>query len=97
MKEVVDPDYDPSREVIIAGAPADPATRALIEVVDRVYDPSRVVILADPAGGGDPLLSPLVAGKSPIEGRPAAYVCRGRVCLPPVTDAGELRRLRATS
>ena len=29
----------------------------------------------------------------PRNGRPAAYVCRGRMCLPPVTGAEELREL----
>jgi len=35
------------------------------------------------------------AGKTAIEGRPTAYVCRGPVCSLPVTDPDELEaRLR---
>jgi len=33
---------------------------------------------------------PLLAGRSPINGHPAAYVCEGFVCRVPVSDPGEL-------
>jgi hypothetical protein len=35
------------------------------------------------------------AGKGMIEGRATAYVCPGRICLPPTTDPGELADLLA--
>jgi len=35
---------------------------------------------------------PLLAGRTPIEGRAAAYVCRDFVCDLPVTDPEELLR-----
>jgi len=38
---------------------------------------------------------PLLAGKTPVEGRPAAYLCEGGACKPPVTSADDLRRLIA--
>jgi uncharacterized protein YyaL (SSP411 family) len=35
----------------------------------------------------------LLAGRGLVEGRAAAYVCRGMVCDRPVTGAAELRAL----
>jgi uncharacterized protein YyaL (SSP411 family) len=36
---------------------------------------------------------PLLAGRGLVDGRAAAYVCRGMVCDRPVTDPGDLRAL----
>jgi len=74
-------------EVVIAGDPGDPATRALLAAARRPYLPNRLLSLvaADPAlplhqgrGGGD---------------RPAAFVCRDRTCAAPVTDPLALGQL----
>jgi uncharacterized protein YyaL (SSP411 family) len=43
----------------------------------------------------DPDTVPLLAGRGLVDGRPAAYVCRGMVCDRPVTTADDLRRLLA--
>jgi uncharacterized protein len=53
--------------------------------------PGAVVIEAD--GPRDDL--PLLSGRMPLDGRPAAYVCRGFVCERPVPTVGELDRLFA--
>ena len=46
--------------------------------------PGAVVVVAD--GPRDDI--PLLVGRTPVDGRPAAYVCRGFVCERPVTDTG---------
>jgi uncharacterized protein YyaL (SSP411 family) len=81
---VLDQLVAPSREVAIAGPADDAATRWLLREVWQRRDPYRV--LAWGAGGSVPLL----AGRSLINGRPAAYVCEGFVCRVPTTDPGEL-------
>ncbi|MGD0447241.1 MAG: thioredoxin domain-containing protein [Candidatus Dormibacteria bacterium] len=81
---VLDQLVAPSREVAIVGAADDAATLRLLREVWRRRDPYRA--LAWGAGGSVPLL----AGRSPINGHPAAYVCEGFVCRVPVSDPGEL-------
>jgi uncharacterized protein YyaL (SSP411 family) len=74
----------PSREVAVAGAPDDARTRALVAEVWRTYDPHRVLAWGPPAS------VPLLAGRTPVGDRPAAYVCESFVCRSPVTEPGEL-------
>ncbi|HEX5139067.1 MAG TPA: thioredoxin domain-containing protein [Planctomycetota bacterium] len=78
-----------SREIFIAGGADDPATRALVEAVWKNPDPNRVLALVTP--GLEALLPP-AAGKAPVKGKPAAYVCRDFACEAPVTDPAALAR-----
>jgi len=48
--------------------------------------PGAVIVSASP----DQALMPLLAGRPLVNGRPAAYVCRGMVCERPVTEVAEL-------
>jgi uncharacterized protein len=70
-------------EIAVVG-PAGPERDALAEAARR--RPGAVVIVAD----GPSEAIPLLAGRTPVDGRPAAYVCRGFVCERPVTDAALL-------
>jgi uncharacterized protein len=71
-------------EVAIVGEPS----RALRDVAWRLRPPGAVVVSGQPDAPGIPLL----ADRPTIDGRPAAYVCRGMVCDAPVTDVEALRR-----
>jgi uncharacterized protein YyaL (SSP411 family) len=85
---------EPAIEIAIVGAPDDPATGALLAAVRDRLRPRAVVQLG--VGSGDPGLCRLLAAKTLVGGRPAAYVCRNYACTDPLVDPGALaRRLAA--
>ena len=47
--------------------------------------------LADPSEAGAAGAPSLLEGKSPVDGRPAAYLCEGGTCRPPVLSPSELK------
>jgi uncharacterized protein YyaL (SSP411 family) len=73
----------PVKEVAIVGPDAEPLER----VVRGAFRP-HIVIAGGPADG-----VPLLAGREPVEGRAAAYVCENFACLRPVTEPDELAAL----
>jgi uncharacterized protein len=73
----------PSREVAVVGDPEEDGTRNLIGEVWSRYLPNVVLAAGRPAT--EPAV-PLLAGRQPVDGRPAAYVCERFVCQRPVTD-----------
>jgi uncharacterized protein len=79
----------PVREVALVGDDLRPLER----VVRRTYRP-RVVL----AGGTGPESAdgvPLLEGRTPVDGRAAAYVCEHFACQRPVTEPDELDALLA--
>jgi len=78
-------------EVAVIGPPDDPVTRGLTTTARHSPSPGLVLAAGDPDAGARGV--PLLEGRTLVDGRPAAYVCRNFVCVRPVTDADELRRL----
>ncbi|MEV0399797.1 thioredoxin domain-containing protein [Actinoallomurus sp. NPDC050550] len=76
-------------EIAIAGPADDPRTRDLHRAALLGALPAVVA-----AGTGVPLLE----GRTPVDGRPAAYVCRDFTCRLPVTEVGALQeQIRAAA
>jgi uncharacterized protein len=73
-------------EVVIVGEPG-PERDALERAALDVHHPAALVVVTAP-GHGD--VVPLLAHRTPVDGRPTAYVCRDMTCERPVTDAAEL-------
>jgi uncharacterized protein len=75
-------------ELAIVGDPDDPATQALLgEARSAARQDLVVAVSADPPASAIPLLE----GRTAIDGRPTAYVCRQFACRLPVTDPDALR------
>src|SRR5512136_26828 len=86
--------FSPSTEVVIAGDPDAPDTRALLQVAGTRQHPGVSVLLKRPAG--DPLLdslAPFTRDFTTRDGMAAAYVCRNHACELPVTDPESLARI----
>jgi uncharacterized protein YyaL (SSP411 family) len=69
-------------EVAVAGPPDDPRTRELHRTA--LLSPVPAVVAT---GTGVPLME----GRTPVDGRPAAYVCRDFACRMPVTETAALK------
>ena len=87
---------DRHQAVAIVGDGADPATQALLRAVWQ-GPPGPTVVMPQLAGrdGGESAV-PQLQGKTPLDGAPAAYVCHGFACSPPVTAPEDLRALLAS-
>ena len=79
-------------EVAILGAAGDPQRDALVQVARHSTSPGLVVAV----GEGGTAVPPLLADRVTLDGWPTAYLCRGSVCLPPVTDPAALAAQLAT-
>ncbi|MGI9115012.1 MAG: thioredoxin domain-containing protein [Chthoniobacterales bacterium] len=82
-------------QIVIAGAREDERTDALLREVRSRFLPRAVVLLVD----GDESReffsknNEALRAMRPLDGKPAAYVCRNFSCNAPVTDAAELAKL----
>jgi uncharacterized protein len=76
-------------EIAVVGARDDERTGLLHQVALHAAPPGAVLALGD----GTLETVPLLAGRRPVAGAPAAYVCRNFTCQAPVTTPGELTAL----
>ena len=80
----------PSQEVAIVGDPTEPATQALYQEVRKRYLPHTILASKRPE---EESMLPLLAGRTLVDGKAAAYVCEHYTCQLPVTDAAALGKL----
>jgi len=83
---------NPPKEIVVVGEQDDPQTRALVRQIQAFYLPNKILQLISPK---TPLesVSPLLQGKSQVDGKPTAYVCWNFTCSAPVTSEAELKAL----
>jgi uncharacterized protein len=80
----------PAHEVAVVGETDDPRTDSLAKVVRATFRPNVVLAVGSPSDRGAADAVPLLAGRGPVDGHPAAYVCHRFACRAPVTDAATL-------
>ena len=88
MLVAVDYSLSKPRQIVITGKVDNEQTKALLKEVHRHFLPNKLLILAD---GGDAQKylgekNEAIGAMSPIDGKPAAYVCENFTCKAPVTD-----------
>ena len=83
LLQAIDFHFAPVKEVALAGED----TAHLERVVRDAFRPHLVL------AGGEPDGVPLLAGRGPVDGRAAAYVCERFACQRPVTEPAELEAL----
>ena len=86
------------RQIVVAGKPDAPETKALLAQVHRLFLPNKILLLADGAEGQKYLgeKNEAIRAMSMVDGKSAAYVCENFTCKAPVTDPAELRKLLAS-
>jgi uncharacterized protein len=89
LLQALDFHLSPVKEVALVGDDVAPLER----VVRAAFRP-HLVLAASPAAGAANGV-PLLEGRSPVDGRAAAYVCEHFACKAPVTQPEELERLLA--
>jgi uncharacterized protein YyaL (SSP411 family) len=95
MLVAVDFSLSKPRQIVIAGKIDSEQTRELLKEVHRHFLPNKILILAD-GGEGQKFFSEkneAIGAMSPVDGKPAAYVCENFTCKAPVTDPKALRDL----
>jgi uncharacterized protein len=83
------------RQIVIAGKKGAPETKALLREINRHFLPKTIVVLADGSEGQKYLgeKNEAIRSMSPIDGKPAAYVCENFTCKAPVTESKQLAEL----
>jgi uncharacterized protein YyaL (SSP411 family) len=80
------------QEIGIVGSKDDFKTKAMLKEIRLAYLPNRILSLRDPKDPSEGTWFPFLREKKDQE-VPAAFVCKGFTCLPPVRDEKELRKI----
>ncbi len=83
----------PPRQIVIAGHPDAPDTRALVRAVHARFIPHKVLLQTDGVTGAQALAegpASVLRGISVRDGKATAYICENFVCRLPITDPAEL-------
>ena len=97
MLRTVDFLVHPPKEIVLAGYPESSDTRRLLDALHSRFVPNKVVAVLDPAARAPEKRIPLLAVKTLLDGKAAAYVCRNFACRTPVnTPEGLLEQLGDT-
>jgi len=92
MLAALDLYLDKPREIVLVGDKNDPHTVEFLEKIHSVYLPNMTLQLVSPDNSLEQI-SPLLAGKKAISGKPSVYVCHNFTCSRPAVEWDELKQL----
>lgn len=76
---------------VVLGDPNDRATQALAGRARRVLRPDDAIVVAHPGAEAPPgIANEWLTGRTAVDGRATAYVCRGTACSLPIHEPSEL-------
>ena len=81
-------------QIVIAGDPASPETRAMLREAHALFLPHRIILAAD-GGAGQAFLAghvEFIKDMKPLNGKATAYVCHDYACQQPTNDLEVLRQ-----
>ncbi|MEK6777688.1 MAG: thioredoxin domain-containing protein [bacterium] len=84
-------------EIAVTGTRDESATQSMVRAVREPFAPNKVVAFAPEGQTGLEDGIPFLAGKVPLAGKPAAYICRNYTCKKPLTDSKEVKRILSRS
>lgn len=95
MLVAVDFSLDQPKQIIIAGKPEAPDTRALLRAVHERFLPNKILLLADGREGQAYLQKhlPFIAALLPLAGKATAYICEDYACQLPTAEIKVMREL----
>ncbi|HYA29817.1 MAG TPA: thioredoxin domain-containing protein [Acidobacteriota bacterium] len=80
------------KEIVVVGEGQDEMTRDFLDKIHSLYLPNLILQFAN---SNDALanISPLLEGKTQLNGKPTVYVCHNHTCSAPTTSWSELKPL----
>jgi len=80
------------KEIVLMGKRDDPPAMDLLRKIHSLYFPNQTLQMIDPDQSLEKV-SPLLAGKGQLNGRPTVYVCHNFTCSRPVTEWKDVKKL----
>jgi hypothetical protein len=91
MLEATDLYQRGATEIVLVGERGAAGLDEWIERLGLLYLPNRALFLANPQGAASGFVPEPVRGKSQVDGKLTAYVCRERACTAPITSFDALQ------
>ncbi|MEZ4599001.1 MAG: thioredoxin domain-containing protein [Syntrophotaleaceae bacterium] len=93
LRTALDYALGPRQVVVLAPGENPEIVEDMLRALRSRFLPRTLVLKNGPGAEDLAKYAPLVEGKGAINGRTAAYICRGQTCLPPVQSVEELVEL----
>jgi hypothetical protein len=95
MLAAIEFNLDKPKQIIIAGKPNAPDTRAMLRAVHERFIPNKILLLADGDKGQAYLGKSLtfIESMARLDGKATAYICENYACQLPTPEVGVMVQL----